>query len=120
MIQIFRYFESEIIVTPHIIAELSNLSIRDIKEPKIHYYFNTIVNKLRSYKEEHISLERLLGLEVKILMKFGFPDMSIIEVAKKMDAVILSDDLALCLYANSCKVPNFNFKNIISSELITA
>lgn len=118
LLKIFKYFESEIIITPHILAEFSNISIRDIKEPKIHYYLQTVLNKLKDYKEEHISLERLLSIRVNILALYGFTDMSIIEGAKKIDAVILTDDIGLGLYADSRNIPSIKFGALRANELI--
>jgi hypothetical protein len=118
LLEIFRYFESDIVITPHILAEFSNISIRDIKEPKIHYYLQTVLNRLKSYKEEQVSLERLIRVKVNILALYGFTDMSIIEGAKKINAVILTDDMGLGLYADTCKIPSIKFGALRSYELM--
>ena len=118
LLKIFRFFETQIIITPHIIAEFSNISIRDIKEPKIHYYLKTVLDRLKNYKEEYISLERLLGVKVEILAKYGFSDLSIIEVAKKIDAVILTDDMSLALYADTCRIPSIKFGAVKANHLL--
>lgn len=118
LLKIFQYFDSEIIITPHILAEISNLSRRDIKEPNIANYFETIVDRLKNCKEEHVSLDRLLGLDIKILTRFGFPDMSVIEAAKKMDAVILTDEYALSGHATSSGLANIRFGTISANYLI--
>lgn len=120
LLKILRFFESEIIITPHVLAEFSDLSRRDIKEPKIHYYFTMAVDRLRHYKEEHIALERLLSTKVNILVLFGFPDMSIIEAAKKIDAVILTDDIDLSLYADSCQSANIRFGAVKANEFLVS
>lgn len=119
LLKVLRFFESEIIITPHILAEFSNLSRRDIKEPKIHYYLTTVMNRLKTYKEEHISLERLLGTKVDILVMLGFPDMSVVEAAKKIDAVILTDDIGLSLYADSAQIANIRFGAVKANEVLT-
>lgn len=118
LLRILSLFDPEIIITPHILTEVSNFSKRDIKEPKIHHYISTVVSRLKNYKEEHISLESMLGINLKLLVRFGFTDMSIFEVSKKNNAVILSDDLGLCLLADSNSVPNIHFKRIIGAELL--
>lgn len=120
LVKILRFFGSEIVITPHILAEFSDLSMRDIKEPKIHYYLATVIDKLKNYKEEHVSLERLLNTKVKILAMLGFPDMSIIEASKKIDAVILTDDMRLGLYANSCQIANIPFSAVSANSRLTA
>jgi predicted nucleic acid-binding protein len=113
LIKILRHFESSIVITPHILTEISNLSRRDIKEPQLSYYFKTVIDKLKNCKEEHIPLENLIGVKIDILSRFGFTDISIIEVAQKIEAVILTDDIALCLHATSLYcIPSINFQNI--------
>ena len=118
LLKILRFFESEIIITPHVLAEFSNFFMRDIKEPKIHYYLTTVIDRLKNYKEEHISLERLLCTKVSILVLLGFPDMSIIEAAKKIDGVILTDDISLSLYADSCQIANIRFGAVSANEFL--
>lgn len=116
MIKIFQYFESEIIITPHILAEISNLCRRDIKQPRISRFFVTVVDKLKNCKEEYIPLKRLLGIKISTLVSYGFPDMSIIEAAKTMDAVVFTDDLVLCSYADSFQIANICFSRIVASD----
>lgn len=110
--KIFCHFESEIIITPQILAELSNISRQEIKDPKLHWYFKTLVDKLKLYKEGYIPLERLLGIELKVLVRLGFPDISLVEVCKELKAVLLTDENGLYQYATSCKIPAINFKSI--------
>ena len=120
LISIFNFFETKIVITPHILAEFSDISIRDIKAPKIHYYFATVLNRLKNYREEHIPLERFFGMQVSILAIYGFPDMSIIEASKKLDAVILTDDIGLGEYANSCRIANIKFGAVKADRLLKA
>lgn len=80
----------------------------------------TVVDKLKGYKEENISLDRLLETKVNILAIYGFPDMSIIEAARKIDAVILTDDISLGQYANSCRIANVSFSAVSANNLLTA
>lgn len=120
LLKMLRFFESEVVITPHILAEFSNLLRRDIKEPKLHYCLTTIMDRLKNYKEEHISLERLLGTKVSILILLGFSDMSIIEAAKKIDAVILTDDIGLSVYADSSQIPNIRFGAVSANELVAS
>lgn len=118
LLEIFKYFDTKIIITPHILTEISNLSRRDIKKPEIDYFFKVVVDQLKSCKEESVSLERLLGIKIEVLTNYGFPDMSIIEVAKKMGAVILTNEINLCGYANLSCVVNINFSNIKANQII--
>lgn len=120
LVTTLRFFNAEIVITPHILAEFSDFSRRDIKEPKIHYYLMTVVDRLKAYQEEHVPLERLLGVEIKILAMLGFPDMSIIEAAKKIDGVILTDDIGLSIYADSSRIANIRFSAMIADQLLSA
>jgi hypothetical protein len=120
LLKVLNFFEPEIVITPHILAEFSNISRRDIKEPKIHYYLMMVMDKLQHYKEEHIPLDRLLGLGINVIVLFGFPDMSIIEAAKKLGGVILTDEISLGLYANSNQIPNVSFSAVRANQLITS
>lgn len=121
LIQILRRFDSSIVITPHILTEISNLSRRDIKEPQLSYYFKTVIDKLKNCKEEHFPLENLTGVKINILSRFGFTDISIIEVAQKIEAVILTDDIDLCLHAiNSYRIPSINFQNIKGAYILNS
>ncbi|GEM_PF-805142 len=119
LLKVLRYFKSEIVITPYLLAELSDFSIKDIKPPKLHYYFMTLIDRLRNYKEENITLEKLLEIKFTIIMRFGFPDISILEVAKSIGAVVLTDDFDLALYANKSRIPNINFRTVRATDLIS-
>jgi len=119
LVKVLRYFEAEIIITPHVLAEFSDLSRRDIKEPRLNYYLSRVAEKLKSYREEHISLERLLNTKVHLLALYGFPDISLIEAAKKTSAVLITDDIGLGAYATSCLIPNVSFSAVQANSLIS-
>lgn len=120
LIKIFKYFDPIIVITPHILAEFSNLSKRDIKEPRIHYYIATVINSLKNYQEEQVSLERLLSTKVSTIALYGFTDISIIEAAKKIDAVILTDDIGLALYADTSRIPSIKFGAVKANSILTS
>ncbi len=84
LIKIISYFQPEIIITPNILTEISNQSKNSIKDPYFTNYFNIIIDKLRGYKEHHIVLQKMIGLDIKVLSDFGFTDMSIAETAKEL------------------------------------
>lgn len=118
-LHIISLFAEDIVITPHILAEVSNMSKRDIKEPKIQAYIASLVSQLKNYREEHVPIDSLLGKDPKSLALFGFPDMTIIEAAQKTNAVILSDDRRLCEYASSLGIHNINFKPVKANYLLT-
>lgn len=109
LLQVLLYFQTEIVITPHILAEFSDFSRRDIKEPQIQQYLMMVRDKLKTYHEEHVSLPQLLETNLRVLVTLGFPDISIIEAAKRVGAVILTDDIGLGEYANESRIPSVKF-----------
>lgn len=112
LVQILGYFDVGIITTPHIIAEISNLSRMKITNHKLDYYFQVLINRLNSFQEEHVNLGTLLNQQVQLLIRLGFPDMSILETAKNIKATIITDDMDLHLHAITNKIPAVNFTNV--------
>src|SRR5258708_682033 len=102
--------QSAICITPEIIAELSNQSFF-LMEPGLSEYFKVIINKLSGMKEKYIPLTELLK-NVDLLHKIGFTDISIYELAKNKDFVILTDDLKLYGFITSQKLNALNWSNI--------
>lgn len=117
--QVIRYFKSEVIITPYILTEVSNLSKTNIKDPYFHIYFAKITDILRHYQEHHITLENLLKIDFKLLSRFGFPDMSIVEVAKQIGAVVLTDEINLHEQLLYKKIPVMKFSYITTKKFLT-
>lgn len=114
---IFKYFDSTLIVASHTIAELSNL-VRSLPDHKHHYLFFQTIERLKHCNEKHISIDDLIKIEVKTISRFGFPDMAIIEIAKEIkDSVIFTDEIDLFVYAQSLNMPSINFTNIKTNIL---
>jgi len=119
LLGMLRYFDSEIVITPHVLAEFSNLSRRDIKEPRLSYYLATVLDALKRHKEEHVPLEIILKSKINVLSSYGFTDISITEAALKINAVILTDDIGLGLYADSKNIANIKFAAAKADMLIS-
>jgi rRNA-processing protein FCF1 len=96
-----------IITTPHILSELSNLSL-GIKGDRGIRYFATLVQALRQTREIHVEKDELL--ENGLLSKLGFTDLSILEAAKQHKYLVLTDDFPATGYLRSagCTVVNLN------------
>lgn len=96
-----------LIITPHILSELSNLSLQ-IKGRRITAYFARVVEVLQAAKEIQVPKEPLLADEC--LPQFGFTDLSIAEAARHEECLVLTDEWALSstLDAKGCAVINFN------------
>jgi len=118
LISTLRYFKSEIVITPHILAEFSDFLRRDVKEPKLSHYLHIIVGKLKNYSEEHIPLQVILATKMTSLLMLGFPDTSIVEAAKRIKATILTEDTGLGIYADSAGIPNVKFKAMKADRLL--
>jgi len=117
LIEITKYFEKQLIVTPQILTEVYSLSKNSIKNPKFHIYFAKVLDKLRNSKEHYINLETMLNIEFQVFSKFGFTDMSIVEAAKEINAVILTDELNLYSYCITKKIPIIKFSHIKNQHL---
>jgi len=98
-----------VIVTPHILTEVSNFSLR-IKQPYLERYFATMVAALDSHTEKHVPKERILPSPY--LSRFGFTDLSIQEAAEELGCLVLTDDLPLVIHLDNCGVPVANFSSI--------
>lgn len=112
LLQIISFFEKKIVITPHILAEFSNLSKIDIKDPQIVEYIAYVIEQLRGYQEQHAPLIELLNLDIALLARFGFPDIGIIETAKILNAFILTDDGNLSRHADSVGIANCYFQYV--------
>lgn len=101
---------SQIVVTPYILAELSNLSMQ-MPESVLGGYFECLARALARFKEEHVAKDALLSPAwLKVLSRIGFTDLSLIEAAKKGNYLVLTDDFraAEFLRAAECSVINLN------------
>ena len=96
-----------IVTTPHILAELTNLSPK-WKGTRLAGYFATLVEIMKQTREEHICKD--LILDSPLLPKIGFTDLSIMEAAKAKKCLILTDDFRAAGYLqkSGCDVINLN------------
>lgn len=101
-----RHFHS-LITTPHVLSELSNLS-RGVQAHRAEQYFRSLVQVLTEAREEYVRKDCLLG-HAKLPL-FGFTDLSILEAAKRLRCLALTDDLPATgmMQAEECAVVNFN------------
>ena len=104
LVQGFR----RIITTPHILAELTNLSPTGREHRKAARYFGQLVAVLRRAYEHPVAKDVMLGSA--LLPRIGFTDLSIIEAAKNGHYLVLTDDwrASECARAQGCAVLNLN------------
>jgi hypothetical protein len=115
--KIMKLFK-KIIITPYIIAEISNLSKSKIKDEKLINYFKVFVEFLGapSIEEKNVGMEKFLGIEIGYMGKFGFTDMAICELSKSNNLAIITDDGPFYYFFNT-KIPVIKFEVIKNSSL---
>ena len=97
-----------IIITPHILTEISNLSFQ-MSENLLKNYFLSIIKIIKNMKEIYIDKNEII--ESKFYIKIGFADSSIIECAWKKGILVFTDDFPLSNYLLKlkCDVINLNY-----------
>lgn len=105
----------KVVITPQIIAEISNLTItRD----KIFYgdylrsYLKTVINFLKSAEEHHQRMDCLWNVKLKTINEFGFTDMTIYELSKRTEMPILTDDFSFFHYSINKGIHAISLENI--------
>lgn len=92
------------IITPQVLAEISNLVNTKIEKQFFSDFIKFSKKILLEFKEEYISKDAILANEK--LQRFGFTDVSLLEVAKR-NRLILTNDRALYFYCISNDIPSF-------------
>lgn len=80
---------SKKVVTPHILAELSNLSLQARKEER-EDYFNIFMELLKRTTEDYIGKDIVLSFPLFPII--GVTDLGIIEAAKKSSYLVFTND----------------------------
>lgn len=107
----------KVIITPHILAEISNLSIKQgLFGPKLLSYIKTVILFLKKAEERHQKSDCIWGMELEILGKYGFTDMTMFELAKQTNMPILTDEHPLYGYSYG-RVPIIKFEHIKNQPL---
>ena len=81
-------------ITPHILAELSNLINSRIPKSKFTDFIELIRTKLKDYEEVPINKEEIL--EEEIVNNFGITDAGITLDSRKNKKIILTGDYPFC------------------------
>jgi hypothetical protein len=107
---------ARIVITPHILAELSNLSLQ-MEQPRLSAYFGRAVEALRHVTEEPVCKDRMLSSEwLDLLPKIGFTDLSILEAGQRGKYLVLTDDLKAAAYLSRAGLDVINL-NVLRGEL---
>jgi len=96
----------KIIITPHILAEVS-----DIAENELDAHFLDFVNRIKKIllDSEEARIKKNEILENEQIGKFGVTDVSIILSSKTNNQFILTKDLPFALLCQSKNLPVFHF-----------
>ena len=106
LLSLFR----QVVTTPQILAELSNLSMQ-MKDPLLTRYFKHAVCVFRGMREEYVDKDTVLASErLALLPQIGYTDLTMIEAARKSGYLVLTDDFkaAAFLQNANCDVINLN------------
>lgn len=97
---------NKIIVTPQILAELTNLMKVAVHEE--HRMLQSVLILLKGAGEKHFGKDHL-SVD-PLFMKLGFTDISILAAARKRRVLVVTDDLPLthALRSRECDVLNLN------------
>ncbi len=86
-------FSDKILITPHIITEICNLS-DSLNKNKNYGFFKFLETQIEKYKEENLFSITLIKNDNAAFYKFGLADSGIIDLAKQ-NSLVVTDDLAL-------------------------
>lgn len=106
---------SKIIITPHILTEISNLCIDQkgddsIKNKKFREFLITFIRTIYSFKEIHIAKNQILVLEY--FHYLGVTDSAIIEIAIKNKLNVITDDAGVYVKLYYLNVPVINLTHL--------
>jgi hypothetical protein len=108
LVSFIRHF-NKIIITPHILTELSNLSFT-MSEPKLNEYLKILIDILRDFNEESLNLKKILNLD--LLLKLGVTDSAYIEIAKEKKYLVITDDFDSFVNMVKIKIDAINYNYI--------
>jgi predicted nucleic acid-binding protein len=115
IIQLF----DEVIITPQIIAEISNLSItgnRAVYGTQLLKYLQTVIDFLKRNEERHHKIECLWDTKLEIIANFGFTDITMFELSRQEKIPILTDDVEFFNYAISQNTHTFSLEAIKNEQ----
>jgi len=114
-IEIFEYIHLVLsqfrkhIITPHILTELSNLSM-NIQDNRLAEYFSVFKRILEATEEEYINRDNILHSD--LLPKLGVTDLAVIEAAEKYKCLVFTDDRFATQHMRHKNIPVLNLKEI--------
>lgn len=105
---VFKNF-NKIIITPHTLTELSNLS-KKVNSYRIEEYFNVFINVLLQFDE--LNVDKNIILKSPNLYKFGVADFAIWSIAKGKKYLVFTDDYTLKGFLESKEIDTISIYEI--------
>jgi len=110
------FISREIVVTPHVLAEASNLAKSRLKEANFSSFFMNSINILINSSEEYVEKDKILKRS-KEVAKLGITDTSLIEASTRGRGLLLvTSDARLFHYCSRNDIPIIHLdslKNLI-------
>jgi len=116
--KIIRPFK-KIVVTPQVIAEISNISRQSLSGAKLQQYLCAVIDFFKDrerMEEHHVFFENWNDKSVGRLCSFGFVDMGMFEIAEQRGVPILTDEEDLYNFSKK-KIPIIKLSVIKYSNL---
>lgn len=117
--QIIKRFK-KIVITPHIITELSNLSKKEFRDQSLLSYFSVFINLCKEsfLEENNVNLKDILEVDLVIVADFGFTDVAIYQLSKNGNFAVITSDGRFSARFNK-EIPIIEF-NIIKNSFLTS
>lgn len=106
----FTQLFSKIIVTPNVLTEVSNRINNKVSRAQLQNYMLSLLDGFKSLIEEHIEKDIIIGYNEFTFL--GFTDISLIDLAKKNDYLVLTKDLNLERICHSYEIPVLHFDKL--------
>ena len=101
-----------IITSPHILAEISNLS-NNINDNETQRYYDLFLKKTTTFDEIFFPATEITEND-NIIKKFGLTDSMILRIAQNKSHLVLTDDLDFSAYLLLQKIDVINFNHLLT------
>lgn len=108
LLNVFNRFK-KIVITPHTLTELSNLSEK-VHCYKIEEYFNVFISVLLQFNE--LNVDKNIILKSPNLYKFGVADFAIWSIARDKKYLVFTDDSKLSGFLSNKKIDTISINEI--------
>lgn len=114
LLNIFNSLFNDIIITPQVLAECSNLINKEVKKDNYSKYMYSLIDFFNSLQEIYINKNKVLAHPE--FSRLGFTDTSIMECSKMNNLLIVTKDLNLVRSCQYCMLPIIHFDQVRSIQ----